>query len=986
MPKKRRIYPVILFLCRENTPLPYPISPFGGIGFSISPNPIMSGMKKLFLLPLLLLSLRIAVAQVSCQPVFPTQSGDVTIFFDATQGNGALTGVSPVYAHMGVLTSAGSGWQHVPTTWGIADPVGAMQLESPNIWKKTINIQQFFNIQPGETVHSLAFVFRNQSGSIVGRAANGSDIFYNVYPDDAPLQTVFFEPAAPSLVVDAGAQIPVRAAASQSGTLTLYDNGALLTTTTGDLLETTVTATGSGLHEVRFVAATASAQDTSVFYYVIPADLPAADPPAGSEWGINYVDNTTARLVLYAPGKQVIFAVGDFSDWLPNPDFQMRKSLDGNTWWIELSGLDPGQLVRFQYLVDGSLKIADPLSTLVLDPGNDPFIPDETYPNLPEYPFGLTTGIVSVFQTAPTPYIWQSDDYVRPAKNELVVYELLMRDFLARHDYPTLLDTLDYLEKLGITAIELMPVNEFNGNINWGYEPTFHKALDKYYGTAEALKNFIDACHQRGIAVILDVVFNQASEKSPLAQLYWDAANNRAAANNPWLNPIAKHDFNVFADFNHESLATKTYTKNCVKYWLEEFRFDGFRFDLSKGFTQKNTLGNTGAWGQYDASRVAIWKDYADFIWDIDPETYVILEHFADNSEEKVLAEYGMMLWGNMWEDYKDVALGYTAGVNTSLAGISYVQRNWSVPHLIGYMESHDEQRIAYECKINGSTTANYNIKSLPIGMRRLELMSNLLYTVPGPKMLWQFGEMGYDFPINYCENGSISGDCRTAPKPIRWDYLDNPYRRRLHDVVTALLNLRKNHDAFETTDFQLNIGGGALRTIRLNGADLKVFVVANVGTSVLTNTITFPAGNGTGQWFEYYTGDTIVVPGSGALSLTLGRGEYRLYLDQHVDLPNGLNPTPTREVAGLLSDVVVWPNPATDNTLRVNFTLLENSDMRLDVSDINGKLVDSQRFDNVPEGEQTLEINDHQWQPGVYFLTLRDQNGAGLTRKLVKL
>lgn len=941
-------------------------------------------MKKLFLLPILLLTLRVA-AQVSCQPVFPTQSGNVTIFFDATQGNGALTGVSPVYAHMGVLTSAGSGWQHVPTTWGIADPVGAMQLEAPNIWKKTINIQQFFNIQPGETVYSLAFVFRNQSGSIVGRAADGSDIFYNVYPDDAPLQTVFFEPTAPSLVVEAGAQIPVFAVASQTGTLTLYDNGTPVTTVEGDELETTLTAMGSGLHEVSFVAVTATGQDTSVFYYVIPLDLPAQDPPAGSEWGINYIDNSTARLVLYAPEKQVVFAIGDFSNWLPDPNFQMRKSVDGNTWWVDLSGLQPGQNVRFQYLVDGSLKIADPLSTLVLDAGNDPFIPDETYPNLPDYPLGSTTGAVSVLQTAQTPFDWQANDYVRPAKNELVVYELLVRDFLDRHDYPTLLDTLDYLDKLGITAIELMPVNEFDGNINWGYGPSFHKALDKYYGTAEALKMFIDACHQRGIAVIVDVVFNQATGLSPLAQLYWDAANNRPAANNPWLNPIARHEFSVFNDFNHESLATKTYTKNCVKYWLEEFRFDGFRFDLSKGFTQKNTLGNTGAWGQYDASRVAIWKDYADFIWDIDPETYVILEHFADNSEEKVLAEYGMMLWGNLWGAYKEVALGYTAGVNTSLAGISYVERNWTVPHLVGYMESHDEQRIAYECKINGSTSANYNIKSLPIGMRRLELLSNLLYTVPGPKMLWQFGEMGYDYHINYCENGTINGDCRTGPKPIRWDYLNNPHRRRLHDVVSALLNLRKNYDAFETTDFQLNIGGGALRTIRLNGTDLKVFVVANVAATGLATTVTFPDNPG-GQWYEYYTGDTLNVPGSGSLSLSLGRGEYRLYLDQYVALPAGLNPTPVREVAGLLSDVVVWPNPATDEVLRVNFTLLESSDIRLDVSDINGKLIDSQLFDNIPDGEQVLEINDHQWQPGVYFLTLRDTNGASLTRKLVKL
>ena len=945
-------------------------------------------MKKQFLLPILFLGVRLAFAQVTCDPFFPTQSGNVTIFYNATQGNAALVGVSPVYAHMGVITNASTSmtdWKHVVTTWGTADPVGAMQLESPNVWRKTINIATFFNIQPGETVLKLAFVFRNQSGSIVGRAADGSDIFYNVYPDNSPLQTQFLEPATPALVVDEGAQINVKAVASQTGTLTLFDNATQLISQEGTLMETTVTASGLGLHSVRFVANTGAEQDTAVFNYVIPVDLPDQDPPAGSEWGINYIDDNTVRLVLYAPEKQVVFAVGDFSNWLPDPTYQMRKSLDGTTWWIELSNLPVGVPVRFQYLVDGSLKIADPLSTLVLDPFNDPFIPAVTYPNLPAYPAGFTNGTVSVLQTAQAPFNWQATDYVRPAKNELVVYELLMRDFLARHDYQTLLDTLDYLENLGITAIELMPVNEFDGNINWGYGPSFHKALDKYYGTAEAFKTLIDACHQRGIAVILDAVFNQATGASPLAQLYWDAVNDRPAADNPWLNPSAPHDFSVFNDFNHESLATKTYMKNCVKYWLEEFHVDGFRFDLSKGFTQNNTVGNLDAWGAYDASRVAIWKDYADFIWNINPETYVILEHFAANNEEKTLAEYGqgMMLWGNMWGAYKDVALAYSTGVNTNLTGVSYVQRGWSKPHLVGYMESHDEQRIAYECKTNGSTTANYNVKSLPIGMRRIELLSNLLYTVPGPKMLWQFGEMGYDYHINYCENGSINDVCRTSPKPIRWDYLNDPYRRRLHDVVAALLNLRKNHDAFETTDFQLDLDGGALRTIRLNGSDLKVFVVANVSSSGLASTITFP---NSGDWYEYYTGDTLTVPASSAVSISLGRGEYRLYLDQHVDLPAGLNPTPVRETSGLLSDVILWPNPATDDVVRMNFTLEESSDVRLEIRDVQGKLIDTQLFDNLPGGEQLLEITDHHWEPGVYFLTLRDKNGAGLARKLVKL
>ncbi|HNE30490.1 MAG TPA: alpha-amylase family glycosyl hydrolase, partial [Saprospiraceae bacterium] len=547
----------------------------------------------------------------------------------------------------------------------------------------------------------------------------------------------------------------------------------------------------------------------------------------------------------------------------------------------------PGDIYRFQYFVDGALKIADPLSTLVLDPWNDAFIPALTWPNLPAYPSGKTTGVVSLLQTAQPPFNWTAAGYDRPKKTDLVIYELLVRDFVAAHDYQTLTDTLDYLESLGVTAIELMPVNEFDGNINWGYGPAYHKALDKYYGTPEALKTFVDECHKRDIAVILDVVFNQATGASPLAQLYWDAANNRPAANNPWLNPQATHPFSVFNDFNHESAATKAYVKNCLKYWLQEFKVDGFRFDLSKGFTQFNSGSNVSLWGQYDASRVAILKNYADFIWSVDPTAYVILEHFADNTEEKELAEYGMMLWGNMWGAYKDVALGFSSGINTSLGNVVYSNRGWSVPHLIGYMESHDEDRIAYECKTYGNVAGTYNIKSLPTGLRRIEMLENLFYTVPGPKMLWQFGEMGYDFPINYCPDGSINPNCRTDPKPVRWDYLDNPYRKRLHDVTQALLYLRNNYDVFETSNYNIQLAPGTIRQVWLNdnASGMAVVVIANVSTSVINNQTLYLNGP-QGWWYEYYTGDSVFYNGFPVNTITLQPGEYRLYLNQYVPLP----------------------------------------------------------------------------------------------------
>ena len=105
---------------------------------------------------------------------------------------------------------------------------------------------------------------------------------------------------------------------------------------------------------------------------------------------------------------------------------------------------------------------------------------------------------------------------------------MLLRDFLAAHDWNTLTDTLDYFTELGINAIELMPVSEFEGNESWGYNPSFYFAADKYYGPASDLKVFIDSCHGQGIAVILDMVLNHSYGQSPLVQLYFDEASGKS--------------------------------------------------------------------------------------------------------------------------------------------------------------------------------------------------------------------------------------------------------------------------------------------------------------------------------------------------------------------------------------------------------------------------------------------------------------------------
>src|SRR5690606_32243422 len=270
----------------------------------------------------------------------------------------------------------------------------------------------------------------------------------------------------------------------------------------------------------------------------------------------------------------------------------------------------------------------------VLDPEHDTSI--QIPAELPSYPTGKTSGIVSVLNLSPESYTWQSTSYVRPHPYDLVIYELHVRDFLEKKNYTTLRDSIPYLKALGVNAIELMPVQEFEGNSSWGYNPSYHFALDKYYGSAKAFKQFVDACHANGIAVILDVVLNHAFGQSPLAQLYMQGGVLQA--NNPWFNVVPTHPFNVGYDFNHESPLTKQFAKDVMRYWIEEYKIDGYRFDLSKGFTQKNSgtaESSVGTWSAYDASRVALWKEYNNFIKAIDTDFYVILEHFADDQEER---------------------------------------------------------------------------------------------------------------------------------------------------------------------------------------------------------------------------------------------------------------------------------------------------------------------------------------------------------------
>jgi 1,4-alpha-glucan branching enzyme len=107
----------------------------------------------------------------------------------------------------------------------------------------------------------------------------------------------------------------------------------------------------------------------------------------------------------------------------------------------------PAKEYIFQYFVEG-IRVGDPYCDKVSDPDVDPTITQAAYPNLIQYPTGKTTGIASVLQTAQTPYQWQVNNFTRPNKHNLVIYECLVRDFVPQHYWAKMIDSLPYLEKL----------------------------------------------------------------------------------------------------------------------------------------------------------------------------------------------------------------------------------------------------------------------------------------------------------------------------------------------------------------------------------------------------------------------------------------------------------------------------------------------------------------------------------------------------------
>lgn len=822
-------------------------------------------------------------------PEMPLDNESVTVYFDATKGNGALFNfLDDVYAHTAVLTNLSTGpsdWRYIKTNWGINTPETKLTRISANLYSLTINTpRSYYGVPAGETIRKMVFVFRSdlpQSGGsyLEHRNADGSDITLDVF--DSGIHVNIKNPSTKQTIFNQSTTLPVCVSALGNTTLAIYANNTLITQQPGSELSymLIMSQLQSGQNWIKAVASNGTQQARDSVEVYLRGAVQVAELPAGAHNGINYTNDSTVTLVLHDPTgfKQFVYAIGDYSNWQVNDACYMKRTPDGKRYWVTLTGIEPGEEYAYQYYIDGELKIADPYTEKVLDPWNDQWISSTVYPNLKPYPGAYTDGVVSVFQTARPAYNWLVPDFTPPALNntqsDLVIYEMLLRDFTSERTYEAAMEKLDYLKDLGVNAIELMPVNEFDGNESWGYSTNFFMAADKYYGTREALKGFIDAAHQKGIAVVLDMVVNHAFGLNPMVRMYWNSTTNQPSEHNPWFNQQSPHPYSVGYDFNHESGHTRQFFKDVFQYWLNEYKVDGFRLDLSKGLTQNYSGSDLGIWNAYDQSRINILNDYKAHIKWVNPDAYIILEHFANNDEETVLANSGFLLWSAMHNNYKQVAMGWQNNSNVSWA--YHGNRGWTYPNLVDYMETHDEERMMYEALNNGnSTNPTYDIKYFGNALHHQEQGIVLFMGIPGPKMLYEFQEMGYDY-------SKFFGGSNTANKPPRWDYLDIPGREKLTRVVSAMAALRKS-DAFRYGNFSSDLALDG-KKIWITHSSMDVLITVNMGVNGF---IMSPGFTHAGTWYDYFSGEAITVTDPGGHYFYYNPGDYRVFTSQPVAKP----------------------------------------------------------------------------------------------------
>lgn len=687
-------------------------------------------------------------------------------------------------------------------------------------------------------------------------------------------------------------------------------------------------------------------------------DIVESSLPEGVEPGPNF-DGQTLTVVVLAPSQPLVqLSLSTIS----NPQVDTLYTLNRDpeltdVWWLSIDGLPAGDYSYAYQLINGT-RVSDPFSRRVVD--------GRTVVNIGSG--GITTA---------DNYSWSDENFTIPHLDTLFIYELHVDDFTAmgsaKGRFTYVIDKLNHLKEIGVNAIELMPIMEFPGSRNWGYHTTHYAAVENTYGTPEDFKQLINEAHLRGMAVLLDIVWNHANSSNPI----WGIQPNIA------LNPYIKADSDLRpneddvhfggVDLDHFTTEMQAFIRQVHNIWVEEYHIDGFRFDFTRGIGWAESQPGMGILGWSTALRNA------------HPEVIQIIEHLPSDTYLVNNFDFDAGWHDSFHDRLKDEIFQSNSmeTIENQVVGLREYDNN-STPYLthnsaVKYSVSHDEQSLIQEM-------VEWKGHSLEKALRRDLMFLTLLFTSQGIPMIWQGQEFGMKSGWLDADGDGDWDDDKLAYRAMDWALQDSESGQRHYYHLKNLSNIYRNHPAVRNGYFSILERYPSQKTIVYGNTDPAnshgLIVFANLGASPATitnvpvfyNGIWYPVlGGGEGFTASGFVADTLNIPA------------YTAYIHSNVEWE-------TLVIEDVFSGTIpenfslqpAYPNPFNAKTT-IPFSLAVKGNTNLRIFNILGEQVDELLNLDMPPGQHSVSWNCSRFPSGIYYFRLSQGNHMA-TGKLLLL
>ena len=688
--------------------------------------------------------------------------------------------------------------------------------------------------------------------------------------------------------------------------------------------------------------------------------------PGFLEFGPQQNDGLMYVSIMVPHHQFVQIKINNINDEEDKSIFTLKKDPNlSNVWWTELEL--PNGIYDYEYVLPNGATFPDPLSRMVRN--------NKTR---------IEIGAGGV--TTADDYNWISANYLKPTLDTLVIYELHVDDFSAAGNgagtFQHVLEKLDYLKSLGINAIELMPISEFPGNHSWGYDPQIISAINDSYGTPEQFKYFVDQCHNRGIAVILDIIWNHIRSSSPLWQMQPDYDLNPYIKHHEEMNPNEAPESWGMLDIDHFNMNTIEYINKVHRIWVDEYKIDGFRFDAAAHLGWSVSQPDLGIYG------------WSNALYDYDSTVYQIAEHLPSNISliENTNFSAG---WHDSFHDRLKIdshnQYNSTMDIMRQIIGL-HEYTNWGTPYsnftqAVKYMISHDEQSLIQEM-------VEFDNFTMQQALERDKFYSTILFTSNGIPMLWQGQEFGFKSGwTDQNQNGNWDEE-KLSYRPIDWNVLETENGQSHFEHYKKLIYLRKNNPAFSKGEFydlyrytNQGVVVYGYKDNRENSLNDQVVVIANFSST--DQSILDVPFLSSGYWYNMFDSNDILHTADG------NYGNYYINAKHAVVYTNNQYQLSTHSfseeiesiVDSSINKIVPFPNPF-NSSISIQIDTESRDMIRFSIYNVLGEMIFQKIENNITRG-----INKFSWNgrdsdglevpTGMYFILIK-QNDITFNKKII--